>query len=182
MSGEEPYGFIMSVCPRQTSCSGADTLISLLASTRQVSFRKIIDLRLKRLLLFLEPTIILAIKLILGSGHISKKEYPHKNTNISFRFVTSLMDLKLDKQEVWTLTKNLFPNDILLELQEILNKTQHDFGASRLSERIIFNVPSELIKYYPFLLDITSKELQKHRSFVGMGLRFLKWQFLGENP
>lgn len=154
----------MSIYPRPNSCFGTNTPISLSASTCQVSFRKITDLRLKRLLLYPKPImIILAINLILGSGHISREEYPRDNTSISFWFVASLVDLKLDKQAVWTLTKRLFPNDILLELQKILNKMCHDSGAPRSSERIIFNVPDELIKYYPFLLGLTGKDLDKHR-------------------
>lgn len=182
MSGEEPYGFIMSVYPRPISCFGADAHISLLASMRQVSSRRITNLRLKRLLLHSEPTIILAVKMILGSGHLNREEYPRDNTNISSRFITSLLELKLAKQAVWSLTKKLFPDEILQELQEILSKALHDSGAPRPSDRIVFNVPGELIKYYPFLLDLKGKDLDKHRAFAGMGLSYLKWRFIGENP
>lgn len=142
---------------------------------------KITDLKLKRLLLYPDPTVILVVKFILGSGHISREEYACDNTSISSRFVASLLYLKLAKQAVWILTKRLSPNEILLELQEILNKAHHDSGAPRSSERILFNVPEELIKYYPFLLDLKGKDLDKHRSFASMRLRFLKWRFLREN-
>lgn len=182
MSGEEPYGLIMSVYPRPTSCFGVDTPISLSASTCQVSFKRISDLRLKRLLLQTEPSVILVVKMILGSGHLNREEYPRDNTSISSRFVASLMDLKIAKQAVWSLTKKLFLEEILQELQEIPNKVFHESGAPRPSERILFNVHGELIKYYPFLLDLKGKDLDKHRVFAGVWLRYLKWQFIGENP
>lgn len=182
MSTEAPFGFIMSVYPRPSSCFGANTPFSLNASTRQVSFRKITDLRLKRLLIHVDPPVLLAVKMILGSAHLNREEYPRDNTCISSRFVASLLDQKLPKQAVWSLTKELFPEEILQEFQEILNKALHDSGAPRPSDRILFNAHGDLIKYYPFLLDLKGKDLDRHRVFAGVGLSYLKWRFLGENP
>lgn len=179
---EPPFDFIMSVYPRPISCFGKDTPISLGASTRQLSFRKIMHLRLKRLLIYSDPPILLVVKLILGSAHLSRDEYPRDNTNISSKFVASLLDQKLSKQLTWNLTRELFPVEILQDLQEILNKAIHDSSAPRPSDRILFNAHGALINYYPFLLDLKDKELNRHRKFTSAGLSYLKWHFLGEDP
>lgn len=119
--------------------------------------------------------------MILGSGHLNRDEYPWDNTSIPSRFDASLLYLKLAKQAVWTLTKKIFPEEVTQELQEILNKAIHESGAPRPGDRILFNAHGELINYYPFLLDLKGKDLDRHRVFAGIGLGYLKWRFIGKN-
>lgn len=63
-----------------------------------------------------------------------------------------------------------------------MNKVLHESRAPWPSDQILFNAHKELIKYYPFLLNLKGKDLDGHKVFVGVGLSYLKWRFLGDDP
>lgn len=69
---------------------GVDTPISLQLSARQTSFREITNQILKRILLNNDPLIVVATKMILGSGHLENKEYGRDNLHVSSHFLASL--------------------------------------------------------------------------------------------
>lgn len=151
---ESPLGFIVRAYPETISCFGADTPISLSYISRQVSFREIMDLRLKRLLQILEPMVILVVKLILGHDHLSMKEYPRDNSHIFSRFVACLLDNSVPKEKVLALTSHLFEHDVLEGLDTILNHAILGTGMPRPGDMILFSILGETINFYPFLQDL----------------------------
>lgn len=79
--------FIIHISAKGLECFGVDTQVSLVATKRQIAFREVSDQRLKRILLVDDAASIVDVKMVLGKGHLDRKEFSRDNAHISSRFL-----------------------------------------------------------------------------------------------
>ncbi|XP_057817450.2 uncharacterized protein LOC131030597 [Cryptomeria japonica] len=173
-----PTKFIIREFSESVSCFGVETLVSLQCSRRQANFMEITDQRLKRILLSEDDLVILAVKMTLGRSHLERKEYYRDNTQISSRFVASLLDVQVQNGEVRDLARSLFRLELLGGLGKVLGYAVLGVGIPRPGDLASVLEDEETLTFCPFLLDLKGPALLRHRQFPGMAHSFLKWKFL----
>lgn len=105
--------------------------------------------------------------MVLGWGHLDRNEYSKDNTQISSRFVASLLDDSAPKREVG--------------LDRIMKYALHGTGIPRPGDLESLNDPKETITFYSFILDLKGPALIRHRAIIDVAHRYLKWKFLSDN-
>lgn len=100
--------FIISISVEGLESFSVDTPVSLVAMERKIAFQEITDQRLKRILLEDDPLTMLVVKMILGKGHLERKEFARDNTHIFSWFLAVILDLEVPKVEVKEMLECLF--------------------------------------------------------------------------
>lgn len=153
---------------------GVDTPVSLVAKEQQISFREVTDQRLKRILLLDDPASVVAVKMVLGKGHLERNEFARDNAHISSRFLTVLLDLDTLKEEAKELMVRLFQDDLLGGLETTLKEAFNGKGIPRPADIASLWESDEAVKVYPFLLDLKGPALSRHRKIADVAVDFLK--------
>lgn len=136
-------------------CSEMNTLIRLVSTHRKMDFLgEISELRLKWIMSGADFLLIGVVKLILDWEFMFLKECYKVDLDISSWFVVDLLDPKISKDDVAEMTWNLFIPKILGGLEEVLEATSLGLGIPRPRELELLSILSEVVIFYPFILNI----------------------------
>lgn len=153
---------------------GIDTPISLVATERKIAFREVTDQRLKRILLEDDPVSLAAVKMVLEKGHLERKEFARDNAQISSRFLASLLDIATPKTMAKEMMERLFRKDLLGGIDMIMKAALSGKGIPRPADIASMWESDDVVKIYPFLLDLKGPELSRHRKLTEVAVEFLK--------
>lgn len=112
--------------------------------------------------------------MVLGKGHLARKEFTRDNAYISSRFLAAILDVEVSKADAKELMVNLFCGDLLGGLEKTLKVAFMGKGISHPSNLELLWKTDEAVKVYPFHLDLKGAELMRHRMTLTMVIEFLK--------
>lgn len=166
--------FVIHISAEGLESFGVDTPVSLVAKERQSAFREVTDQRLKRILLMDDRASIVAVKMVLGKGHLERNEFARDNAHISSRFLAVLLDLDTPKAKAMEMTVRLFRDDLLGGLETTLKAAFIGKGIPRPADLPFLWESDEAVKVFPFLLDLKGPALSRHRKIADVAVDFLK--------
>lgn len=96
------------------------------------------------------------------------------NSRISSRILAGLLDIGVSNANARVIMKYLFRVDLLVGLEKILVATSLGKGIPRPRYLRLLEDPNALVKYYPFLLDVSGLALVEHQRLASVGAEFLR--------
>lgn len=112
--------------------------------------------------------------MILGFGHLERKECGRDNVHISSRFLASLLDSRVPKLEEEELLVRLFRKGLVGGVEEVIKSAILGTGISRPNDLMLLWETDEAVKFNPFLLDLSGVALMCHRMIVAVVVEYLK--------
>lgn len=112
--------------------------------------------------------------MILGQGHLDRKEFYRDNTQISSNFVASNLDARFSKALTSSLTSEIFDPDLLGGLDKVLSYALPGSSVLRPADVEATHEDGANVMFYPLLLDLKGLERKKHRQNVTAGAEFLR--------
>lgn len=170
----EKKKFTVHMSVNSLVCFGVDTPIQLGCKEQKNAFGGITDQCLKCILLDIDLHTVVAIKMVLGREHLVPHETPRVNSQIVSRFLASLLDIHTSKDEAKALVCKLFKKDLTEGMDEIFKMAILGVEVSRPKDLELVKKQGEVIKIYPFLLDLKGMTLVRHRMVATVGVNFLK--------
>jgi hypothetical protein len=120
-----------------------------------------------------------AIRMVLGREFLENENRYRVNTDISSRFMASLLDLGGEKVEILMLLRKVFRKEYLGDDVNVLVFAEIGFGIPWANDLPRILQPEEIVPRQPFLLNLDVEQLTRHRKWAQIGRDFLrKWHNL----